>query len=111
MNPNHFLMRLRAGKVLVLDGATGTNLQRRGLPGGTPSDVWVLDNPDVVRQLHQDFLEAGSDIILTNTFGSTRLHLGHSGLANRFEQSNRQAVTLARQVAGDSGALVGGSMG
>ncbi len=111
MSSNRFLERLQAGKVLVLDGATGTNLQRRGLPGGTPSDVWVLDNPDAVRQLHQDFLEAGSDIILTNTFGSTRLHLGHSGLADRFEQSNRKAVELARQVVGDSGALVGGSMG
>jgi 5-methyltetrahydrofolate--homocysteine methyltransferase len=111
MSSNRFLERLQAGKVLVLDGATGTNLQRMGLPGGTPSDIWVLDNPAAVCQLHQDFVKAGSDIILTNTFGSTRLHLGHSGLADRFEQSNRAAVALAQQAAGDSGVLVGGSLG
>ncbi len=111
MNPNRFLERLQAGKTLVLDGATGTNLQQRGLPAGTPSDVWVIDNPEAVKQLHRDFLEAGSDIILTNTFGSTRLHLEHAGLADRFEQTNRRAVELARQVVEGTETLVGGSMG
>lgn len=111
MNPNRFLERLQAGKTLVLDGATGTNLQQRGLPAGTPSDVWVIDNPEAVTQLHRDFLEAGSDIILTNTFGSTRLHLEHAGLADRFEQTNRRAVELARQVVEGTETLVGGSMG
>src|SRR5512146_2755939 len=98
MNSNRFLQRLQAGKILVLDGATGTNLQRRGLPAGTPSDLWVMDNPEAVMQLHRDFLEAGSNILLTNTFGSTRLHLGHAGLADRFEQTNRLAVELLRRV-------------
>ncbi len=111
MNSNRFLQRLQAGKTLVLDGATGTNLQRRGLPAGTPSDLWVMDNPEAVMQLHRDFLEAGSNILLTNTFGSTRLHLGHAGLADRFEQTNRQAVDLLRQVVAGTDALVAGSMG
>lgn len=111
MSANRFLERLQNEKVLVLDGATGTNLQRRGLPGGTPSDIWVLDNPDAVMQLHHDFVEAGSDIILTNTFGSTRLHLEHAGLADRFERSNRTAVELARRAVEGTATLVGGSMG
>ncbi len=108
---NRFLERLQAGKILVLDGATGTNLQRRGLPAGTPSDLWVIDNPDAVAQLYRDFVEAGSDIILTNTFGSSRLHLGHAGLADRFEQTNRKAVELAFQAVAGTGTILGGSMG
>ena len=111
MSLNRFLERLQAGKVLVLDGATGTNLQRRGLPGGTPSDLWVMDNPEVVMQLHRDFLEAGSDILLTNTFGSSRLHLAHAGLSDRFEPTNRRAVELVCQTVRGTETLVGGSMG
>lgn len=111
MTPNRFLERLQSGAVLVLDGATGTNLQRRGLPVGMPSDIFVLDNPEAVTQLHRDFLEAGSDILLTDTFGSSRLHLGHAGLMERFEQTNRTAVDLCRQVVSGTDALVGGSMG
>jgi 5-methyltetrahydrofolate--homocysteine methyltransferase len=111
MSSTRFLDRLQAGKVLVLDGATGTNLQRRGLPVGTPSDFWVLDNPDAVLQLYREFVEAGSDIILTNTFGSSRLHLGHAGLADRFEASNRKAVELAFQATAATNTLVAGSLG
>jgi 5-methyltetrahydrofolate--homocysteine methyltransferase len=106
-----FLERLNAGKALILDGATGTNLQARGLPTGTPSDIWVLDNPDEVLRLHRDFIAAGSNIILTNTFGSSRVHLAHAGLQARFEQTNRAAVALAREAAAEGGALVGGSLG
>lgn len=111
MNSNRFLERLQSGEVLVLDGATGTNLQRRGLPVGVPSDIWVMDNPQAVTQLHRDFLAAGADVLLTNTFGSSRLHLQHAGLADRFEETNRQAVALLRKVTEGSAALVGGSMG
>jgi len=106
-----FLERLHAGKALVLDGATGTNLQTRGLPVGTPSDFWVMDNPEAVLALHRDFVEAGSDLILTNTFGSSRVHLGHAGLAERFEETNRRAVALARQATEATGVMVGGSLG
>jgi 5-methyltetrahydrofolate--homocysteine methyltransferase len=111
MSPSRFLDRLQSGKVLVLDGATGTNLQRRGLPPGTPSDLWVLDNSDAVLQLYRDFVAAGSDVILTNTFGSSRLHLGHAGLADRFEASNRKAVELAQLAVAGTNSLVAGSIG
>ena len=111
MSPSRFLERLQSGKVLVLDGATGTNLQRRGLLPGTPSDVWVLDNPNGVLQLYRDFVNAGSDIILTNTFGSSRLHLGHAGLAERFEATNRAVAALAQQAVAGTATIVAGSMG
>jgi 5-methyltetrahydrofolate--homocysteine methyltransferase len=103
MKPDNFLGRLQSGEILVLDGATGTNLQGRGLPVGTPSDIWVMDNPEAVKQLHQDFLSAGSDILLTNTFGSSRLHLAHAGLVDRFEQTNRAAVDLLCQLVEGTG--------
>jgi 5-methyltetrahydrofolate--homocysteine methyltransferase len=111
MNSNRFIDRLKSNKMIVLDGATGTNLQRRGLPVGVPSDIWVMDNPQAVIQLHQDFLAAGSDILLTNTFGSSRLHLRHAGLEDRFEETNRQAVALLRKAVEGTNALVGGSLG
>ncbi|MBE0696529.1 MAG: homocysteine S-methyltransferase family protein [Anaerolineaceae bacterium] len=111
MNSYRFLERLQSGDILVLDGATGTNLQRRGLPVGVPSDLWVLDNPQAVTQLHEDFRSAGSDILLTNTFGSSRINFQRAGLVDRFEESNRQAVALLRKVVEGSAVLVGGSMG
>lgn len=111
MPVNRFVERLNSRKVLVLDGATGTNLQQRGLPTGTPSDLWVIDNPDAVQQLHSDFVQSGSDIILTNTFGSTRLHLKQAGLEERFEKTNRRAVELAYQAVQGTQVLVGGSIG
>lgn len=111
MGANRFSERLQSGKIMVLDGATGTNLQRRGLPVGMPSDVWVLDNPDQVMQLGRDFLEAGSDIILTDTFGSSRPHLAHIGRSNRFAEMNQRAVELVNQVVKGTDTLVGGSMG
>ncbi len=111
MNENRFVERLNSAQILVLDGATGTNLQQRGLPTGTPSDLWVIDHPEAVQQLHRDFVQAGSDIILTNTFGSTRLHLERAGLGDRFEHTNQRAVELARQAVQGTAVLVGGSIG
>jgi len=111
MISSRFTERLHSGRPVVLDGATGTNLQARGLPLGTPSDVWTLDNPAEVIRLHRDFIAAGAEVILTNTFGSSRLHLAHAGLESRFEETNRTAVALAKQAAGASGVLVAGSLG
>lgn len=111
MSDSPFLKRIQSGKPLILDGATGTNLQARGLPAGSPSDLWVLDNPAEVQALHRAFLEAGADLILTDTFGSSPNNLRQAGLLDRFEESNRRAVALAREAAQPFGALVGGSMG
>ena len=106
-----FLERLQARQILVSDGATGTNLQQRGLDRGTPSERWVLENPAQIVRLHRDFVAAGSDIILTSTFGATTIRLDHAGLAGRSADINRAAVDLARQAVAGTGALVGGSIG
>lgn len=111
MISSRFTAWLHSGRPVVLDGATGTNLQARGLPLGTPSDVWVLDNPAEVIRLHRDFIAAGAEVILTNTFGSSRRHLAQAGLEARFEETNRTAVALAKQAAAGTGVLVAGSLG
>jgi 5-methyltetrahydrofolate--homocysteine methyltransferase len=105
-----FTDRLKAGEVLVADGATGTNLQAVGLPPGTTPEDWVFDQPDRIRALQRSFVEAGSDVILTCTFGGTRIRLKESRYADRAAELNRRAVELARTAANDR-TLIGGSMG
>jgi 5-methyltetrahydrofolate--homocysteine methyltransferase len=107
-----FLTRLQNEKVLVSDGATGTNLQKVGLIGGAIPEGWVLDQPEKILALAESFVEAGSDIILTCTFGGTKLRLRESPLGQRVEEINKRAAELARQAADKRpGALVAGSMG
>jgi methionine synthase I (cobalamin-dependent) len=107
-----FLERLQAGEVLVADGAIGTNFQHNGLRPGVPPEEWVIDQPEKVLALHRAFVTAGADIILTNSFGGTRVRLRDSKYAGRAPEVNRRAVELARQAASErEGVLVAGSMG
>ncbi len=109
---NRFLERLNNGDILVADGATGTNLQKMGLKPGVPPEDLVFDNPELLLQLSSAFLEAGSDILLTCTFGATRLRMKDSPYADRVDEVNRCAAELARRAASlRSGTLVAGSMG
>ncbi len=97
-------------RVLVLDGAMGTMLQERGLkPGQSPEEL-NLTMPEVVAGVHREYLQAGADIIVANTFGGNRLKLAHYGLEERLREINAGGVAIARQVAGD-GAYVGASIG
>lgn len=111
MNSSAFLALLTRKQHLVLDGATGTNLQKRGLPVGSAPESWLFENPDAILQLYSDFVNAGSDIILTCTFGGNRVRLAHAGLENRIDQVHKTAVGLAKQAVGNSGVLVAGSIG
>ena len=107
-----FLERLNAGEILVADGATGTNYQTMGIEIGVPPEEWVFDKPENVLALHRAFVDAGSDIILTCTFGGTRLRTRDSKYADRAPELNRRAAELARQAASTrEGVLVAGSMG
>jgi 5-methyltetrahydrofolate--homocysteine methyltransferase len=109
---NQFLERLKSGKTLVADGATGTNLQRMGLqPGVAPEDL-VIDQPDLILKLESAFAAAGSDMLLTCTFGATRLRMKESKYADRVIEVNTRAVELARKAAAQrEGILVAGSIG
>ncbi len=106
-----FLDAIHSGKVLIADGATGSNLQSRGLPDGKSGEAWVLENPEAIRQLAADFIHAGAEILLTCTFGASRLHLVNMGLGEECERINRTATKLAHQAAKASGAFVAGSIG
>lgn len=110
MNP--FLERLNAGDALVADGATGTNLQKLGLTGKFVPEDLVLDQPDILLKLETFFVEAGSDIILTCTFGGTRLRMKESKYVDRCVEVNTRAAELARKAASTrQGVLVAGSIG
>ena len=96
--------------VLLADGATGTNYQNMGIEPGVAPEEWVFDAPDRVRELHRRFVEAGSDLVLTCTFGATAPRLADGPLAGRATEVNARAVELAREAAGDD-RLVAGSLG
>jgi 5-methyltetrahydrofolate--homocysteine methyltransferase len=109
---NKFLERLKSGEILVSDGATGSNLQKLGLKPGRPPEDLVIDNPDIIRKLASSFVEAGSDIILTCTFGGTRMRMKDSKYQDRTPEVNIRAAELARKAASTrEEVLVAGSMG
>lgn len=104
---------LATGRTLLADGATGTNYFAAGLASGEPPEFWTVDRPEEVTGLHQRFVDAGADIILTNTFGCNphRLKL-HKAEARTYELAKR-AAELARSVAdaADRPVVVAGSVG
>ncbi|MCC6147234.1 MAG: homocysteine S-methyltransferase family protein [Anaerolineaceae bacterium] len=111
MTKKTFLERLNDPQVFVLDGATGTNLQSRGLTKGLSAEVWVLEEPDKILGLAKDFVAAGADIILTCTFGATTIRLAHTTVAGKEDRINRKAVELAQQAVAGTDVLVAGSIG
>jgi homocysteine S-methyltransferase len=95
---------------LVLDGAMGTQLYERGIYINKSFDDANLSSADLVEAVHEEYLEAGADILTTNTFGSNRIKLEGHGLEDKVEAINRQGVQIARRVA-DGSAYVVGSIG
>lgn len=109
---NKFIERLNAGEILVADGATGSNLQKMGLKPGRPPEDLIIDSPDIILKLASSFVEAGSDIVLTCTFGGTRMRMKDSKYQDRTPEVNIRAAEIARQAAfARSHVLVAGSMG
>jgi len=96
--------------VVIADGAMGTMLYQKGVFLNSCFDEINLTKPEMVRDIHQGYVQAGSDFIETNTFGANRHKLGKFGLADKVEQINETAVKIARQAAGKD-VLVAGSMG
>ena len=104
------LSRITNGPVIVVDGAMGTMLQAAGLSAGTSPEGWLLENPAPICDVHRAYIEAGADMILSCTFGGTRVRLERAGLAERVAEVNRRAVEIAREAAGDR-AYVAGDIG
>jgi len=109
---NKFIELLKTGKKIVTDGATGTNLQISGLTSGMHPEDWVFDHPEKILDLEKAFVSAGSDIILTCTFGGTRLRMKDAIHGKEIIELNKHAAELAKEAAStQQGVLVGGSMG
>jgi S-methylmethionine-dependent homocysteine/selenocysteine methylase len=107
--------RLAAGERLLLDGAVGTELDRRGVATTLPlwSAIGLLEAPDVVRQIHEDYVRAGADVLITNTFRATRrTHAKAGAFEGDVVALNNLAVTLAREATVSAGReiLVAGSI-
>ena len=90
-------------RIVFIDGATGTELQKRGMPAGVCPEKWIIDNPWAIQELQKAYFDAGSDIVLAPTFTASRIKLAEYGLEDKLVEMNRQLVRLSRQVAGDKG--------
>ena len=99
--------------LILADGGMGTMLMELGLQFGASPELWNVEQPDRVRQVHRGYLQAGSRIILTNTFGCNRLRLGLHNLQDRVVEFNRAAARLVRQEVQAAGgrAIVAGDIG
>jgi len=104
------LARLERAGVLVGDGAWGTELMLRGLPAGHPPEWFALERPDVIEEVARRYVEAGADLVTTDTFGATSFRLKLHGLEGERERINRNAVEAVRRAV-DGKALVSGSVG
>ena len=110
---NNFLKILEEKSHILADGATGTNLFAMGLETGDPPEPWNVDHKDRIRALHQGFVDAGSDLFLTNSFGGTSFRLKLHSLEKRVFELNKAAGLIAREVADQANrrVIVAGAMG
>ena len=98
---------------LLADGATGTNLFNMGLSSGEPPEFWNIEQPDNIRSLYRNAVQAGSDLFLTNSFGGNAARLKLHSAQGRVGELNRVAASLGREIADVAGrpVVVAGSMG
>jgi len=109
MSETDFLALIRKRTVL-LDGGLGTELMKRGLPSGTCPELWNIKNPEAVKEVHRSYFEAGSDAVMTNSFGGSKIKLASHGLDDSCHELNFAAAKLAREVKPE-GRFIGGSIG
>ena len=110
---NNFHKLLQLKNHILADGATGTNLFEMGLETGNPPEPWNLFHKEKIRYLHQGFVNAGSDLFLTNSFGGTSFRLKLHNHENKVFELNKASASIAREVADNAERLivVAGSMG
>lgn len=102
---------LAEGRILLGDGAMGTMLQEAGLTNGGAPELWNVTEPAKVRAIYQGYIDAGANLIETNTFGGTAARLKLHNLQDRVVELNRAGAALAKEVAAPNGVLVAGSIG
>ena len=98
MTRQEFAELIKNGPV-ILDGATGTNLQNAGMPVGVCPEQWILENPDVMVKLQEDYVAAGTNILYAPTFTANRIKLEEYGLQDRLEEMNRELIAISKRAA------------
>jgi len=109
LNKKNRITGMLKDKILILDGASGTELQMRGMPAGVCPEMWCLDHPGIIQDVHRAYKAAGSDMVYTCTFGANRLKLAEFGVGN-VREVNASLARLARQAVGRD-TFVAGDMG
>jgi len=107
MNRLSITATAKTGRILVSDGAWGTFLQQKGLPVGECPEQWNLTHPDIIQDIARSYIDAGADIIQTNSLGGSHLKLEYYGLAGQVSEINEIAAHLSREMAGDNHWVIG----
>ena len=112
---NRIFDSTKRGNILILDGGTGTELEKRGVPMD-PGAWWglaALEHADILKHIHLDYIFSGADVITTNTYSSSRHMLELSGLGEKFVEINKKAVEAAhsaKELSGKPNVLIAGSL-
>lgn len=104
------ILDLAKKKTVIFDGAMGTMLMAAGLKAGETPELWNIEKPSLVTEIHRKYYEAGSDVVHTNTFGGNAIKLADRGLSDRMEAINVEAAKLAREAC-PAGKFVAGDVG
>jgi len=104
------ILELIKKRKVLLDGGFGTELIQRGFPQGACPETWNVERPAVVKEIHKNYFEAGSDAVLTNSFGGSAIKLASHSQAKRCYELNKAAATIANEVKPKDG-FIGGSIG
>lgn len=99
--------KLTQQKIILLDGAMGTNLRAAGMPVGVCVEKWALEHPEIILKLQRGYVDAGSDILYAPTFAANRIGLGLHGLEHRLEEINRGLIALSKEAAGGRAFVAG----
>ena len=106
----HAILELAKKRTVIFDGAMGTMLMAAGLKAGETPELWNIEKPSLVTEIHRKYYEAGSDVVHTNTFGGNAIKLADRGLSDRMEAINGEAAKLAREAC-PAGKFVAGDVG
>lgn len=98
---------LTTGKLLLLDGATGSNLYKAGMPRGVSTEQWILENPTVLQNLQKAYVEAGSQIVYAPTFAANAINLKNFGLEKQVRELNRRLVAVSKEAVGGKALIAG----